>query len=89
MTPFMRIAHALLALAALAGIIFSYIAGPSVPTAEPLRTLRFLSFFTISTNSLVLWAAVGRLLPPGRRWHELATRPACAPRSQSISWSSR
>lgn len=68
--------HALLALLALAGIALSFAAGPSVPTTALLRPLRFLSFFTILTNGLVAWAAIGRALPPGRRWHEVASRPA-------------
>ncbi|MET0374307.1 MAG: Pr6Pr family membrane protein, partial [Rhizorhabdus sp.] len=70
-----RVLHLLVALAALAGIAFSFAAGPPTPTPIGLRTLRFFSFFTISTNALVAWAAIGRALPPGRRWHDLAARP--------------
>lgn len=64
-----------MALAALAGIVFSHVAGPPVPTPEPLRTLRFLSFFTILTNALVALAAIGRALPARGRWHAAAVRP--------------
>jgi len=71
-----RIAWLLVALAAIAGIGFSYAAGPFVPTPPGLRLLRFSSFFTISTNALVAWAAIGLALPPGRGWHDRAARPA-------------
>ena len=71
-----RIAWLLVALAAIAGIGFSYAAGPFVATPPGLRLLRFASFFTILTNALVAWAAIGLALPPGRRWHELAARPS-------------
>ncbi|KKC26513.1 Pr6Pr family membrane protein [Sphingomonas sp. SRS2] len=71
-----RFFHLLVALAALAGIVLSFAAGPPVPTPIGLRTLRFFSFFTISTNALVAWAAIGRALPPGRHWRALATRPS-------------
>ena len=71
-----RIAHLAVALAALAGIAFSYAAGPSAPVAEPWRTLRFFCFFTILTNMLVMLAAIGRALPPDHRWHAIAARPA-------------
>lgn len=70
-----RILHLLVALAALAGIGFSFAAGPAVPTTPGLRLLRFASFFTILTNALVVWAAIGRALPRAHRWHEVAARP--------------
>lgn len=71
-----RIAHLLVALIALAGIAFSYAAGPPVPTPPGLRELRFFSFFTILTNALIALAAIGHALPAHHRWHRLASRPA-------------
>lgn len=71
-----RLVWLLVALFALAGIAFSYAAGPPVPTPPGLRELRFFSFFTILANALVALAAIGQALPPGHRWHGLAARPA-------------
>jgi len=69
-----RAAHLGVALSAMAGLACHYAIVLGHPGEIALRSLRFLSFFTILTNALVAVAAIGFALPGGRlqRW---AIRP--------------
>lgn len=57
-----RIAHGLVALTALVGIALHYAIVLSHPGEVAVRTIRFLSYFTILTNGLVAAVAIGRMV---------------------------
>jgi hypothetical protein len=66
-----RIAHGLLALLALIGLVLEYKTSLSRGPGQPLiQTLRYLSFFTIISNAAVALASLGRALGDGplNRW---------------------
>ncbi|ATE67101.1 Pr6Pr family membrane protein [Rhizorhabdus dicambivorans] len=70
-----RLAHALVALSALAGIALHYAILLTRDVDMLYYSIRFLSYFTIQTNALVAAAAIGVALGRGRL-HRWATRPA-------------
>ena len=69
-----RAAHLGVALSAMAGLACHYAIVLGHPGEIALRSLHFLSFFTILTNALVAVAAIGFALPGGRL-HRWAIRP--------------
>lgn len=74
-SPGQRAAHAAVALAAATGLVLHYIVVLGHDGEVAVRSIRFLSYFTILTNILVTATALGIAIGRGR-WSRYVARPA-------------